>query len=198
MYVLWQKSRPTLFCAESGRSWGLLRWLPQLELTSALSRQRGRGRGCAGKGCLPSPVPQAGSPGPLPCWPGREGHDTGLALWHCWGGWGHSPRVAPAHVAVSPGPVCSVSMPQDRFGELPVPGVRGVWTRLLPWHTLLLSLSLPVLAGGHLSLPGFCFREPQTLGRALPLPAYTVLTTSMCSEPGAPGMPGRGGGCCER
>lgn len=55
-----------------------------------------------------------------------------------------------------------------------------------------------VLAGGSLvPPPGFCFREPQTLARALPPPAHTIVTTLTCSGPGMLDTPGSGGGWCE-
>lgn len=76
-----------------------------------------------------------------------------------------------------------------------------------PTGPLLPVPSSPIMARemGSLGspLPGFCFRDPQTLVDALPPPAWMLLmtlmlTTLMCSEPGMPGTPGSGGGWCEQ
>lgn len=70
-----------------------------------------------------------------------------------------------------------------------------------PTGPFLTPCPFPVHHGSGVSLlsplPGFSFREPQTLVNAVPPPAWMLLmtlTTWTCSEPGMPGTPGSGGG----
>lgn len=122
-----------------------------------------------------------------------------------------SPRVAkegqclpvcpsrPLHVVVSPVPAWSGSHYWRLLspGNCSIPTTGGHSTHRAPQSTPAHCHPFRAHPGGRVTLvpwPGFCFREPRILARALPPPAQTSLATLTCLGPGTHGMPGSGGG----